>query len=354
MSIRMIVALLLFAVVLAGCTAVQSNASGAAPIGAQTDQSSAELVDLVDLSVCASAATGIGNWLFAYTSATGLFEKYGLRVTAHEITSGSDAMAALLAGDVDICQVAGSAVVNAALAVDEPVIVAGLINRQPYSLVVASDIDEPADLKGKALAVSKPGSGSDTVLRAALQSLGLEPDVDVTIVSVGGQAERLAAMESGQVAGTVFSLAELGNALQAGYRVLVDAAELDFAYQHTSVGTTRTFLAENRSTVEKYLRALLEARARMERDQEQGPRIIATEFLVDSEQEVDNIRETYGAIVQLYTKDLQPTRDGVAALIEEGRKENLTARDITVDDIIDDSIVQELERNGFIAGLYPQ
>lgn len=341
---RLLATLLLIVVFLSGCSAVQP----AAPTGGDPDS------ELVDLAVCTSA-TGFGNWPFFYAEAAGLFPKYGLRVTEQAISSGSDAMAAMLAGDVDLCHIGGAPVVNAALAVDGPVIVAGLVNRQPYSLVVAEGIENPADLLGKALAVSSPGSASDSIMRSALQAIGLNPDTDVTIVSVGGQAERLASMESGQVAGTVLTLSELGNALHMGYHVLVDMADLDMPYQHTSVATMRTFLAENSTAVEQYLKALLEARSLMESDSEQGPQFIANALLIDSEQEMNNIREIYDTVVRQYLeKTLQPTSEGVEVLIVEGSKENPTARDITADDVIDDSIVRELERNGFVAGLYPQ
>ena len=327
---RLFATLLLIVVFLGGCGAVQP----AAPTG---------------------SATGFGNWPFFYAEAAGLFPKYGLRVTEQAISSGSDAMAAMLAGDVDLCHIGGAAVVNAALAIDGPVIVAGLVNRQPYSLVVAEGIENPADLLGKALAVSSPRSASDSIMRSALQAIGLNPDTDVTIVSVGGQAERLASMESGQVAGTVLTLSELGNALHLGYHVLVDMADLDMPYQHTIVATMRTFLAENSKAVEQYLKALLEARSLMESDPEQGPEFIANALLIESEQEMNNIREIYDTVVRQYLeKNLQPTSEGVEVLIVEGSKENPTARDITADDVIDDSIVRELERNGFIAGLYPQ
>ncbi len=101
--------------------------------------------------------------------------------------------------------------------------------------------------------------------------------------------------------------------------------------------------------------ALLEARALMESDPEQGPQFIANALLIDSDQEMNNIREIYDTVVRQYLeKALLPTPEGVEVLIAEGSKENPTARDITADDVIDDSIVRELERSGFIAGLYAQ
>lgn len=57
--------------------------------------------------------------------------RYGLDVHVAEISGGSTAVTALIAGDVDLCQIAGASVVSAAVADAEVVIIAGVINQQP-------------------------------------------------------------------------------------------------------------------------------------------------------------------------------------------------------------------------------
>jgi NitT/TauT family transport system substrate-binding protein len=214
-------------------------------------------------------------------------------------------------------------------------------------------IEQPADLHGKVLAVSSPGSSSDTILRKALSANGLDPDSDVTIVSAGRMPERLAALESGQVAGTLFTLAQIDNAKKAGYHVLLDMNDLDMPFQHTAIVTTRSFLADNQETVTNFLKAMIAARAAMIRDPQNGPDIIADGLIIESEQERNNIRSIYSIVTEDYMVRVPiPTQEGLTELLAQARQEAPNSRDITAGDIVDLAIIQELQDSGFIDALY--
>ena len=126
---------------------------------------------LVPLNVCYSALTGTQAVVW-YTYEKDLFKKYGLNVKLISIDSGTKAVTALLTGNMDICEVAGSAVVNAVAAGQDAVMIAGLYNAYPAFLMVTASIKTAQDLKGKALAISQPGSSTDVGTRLALKQLG--------------------------------------------------------------------------------------------------------------------------------------------------------------------------------------
>jgi NitT/TauT family transport system substrate-binding protein len=217
------------------------------------------------LNVCTSSASPTQmNVQFAL--AEGLFAKYDLDVTVSEISGGSTAVTALIAGDVDLCQIAGAAVVGAGVAGAEVVFVGGVINQQPYYLVTRPDVRTPADLVGQALAVSGPGSSSYAAAVAVLERFGLAPDRDVAILSIGGQSERMAALESGNIAGTILSPPQAMLAVADGYHLLFDFAEIEAPYQHTAIVTTRAFLEEHPDLVAGYIQATSEAVAAMHAD----------------------------------------------------------------------------------------
>lgn len=78
----------------------------------------------------------------------------------------------------------------------------------PYywsAIVVRKDsgITKLADLEGKSIATSGPGGFNGMLFRYMLRREGLEPEVDVQIVPVGGSSERAAAVMAGQVQATV-------------------------------------------------------------------------------------------------------------------------------------------------------
>ena len=61
----------------------------------------------------------------------------------------------------------------------------------------------PADLKGKRIAISQLGASTDFIARVALRQLGLS-DKDVTLLGLGAQGERWAALAGGHVDASVF------------------------------------------------------------------------------------------------------------------------------------------------------
>ena len=240
-----LLSLLLLNLNLAGC---QSPGSTSAPLDPDSES-------VTELDVCSTAyTTGVG---LDYAEQMGLFSKVGLEVNLVPILNSSNAVAALVAGDVDLCLIGGSAVVNAALAGEDLVFVAGVINQQFYSLVVQPEIKEAEDLKGKVVGVSNPGTLSDTVMRGILESLGLRADEEVLLQAVGKTNERLTAMEAGHIVGTIIMATEVPIAKEMGFKVLVDAADLDTPYQHTGIATKRAF---TQSQMEKSrLEGMLEA-----------------------------------------------------------------------------------------------
>ena len=170
----------------------------------QLGQQRANATTLTPLKVCYSSKSATQSVVF-YAFEQGIYAEYGLDVELIYIEGGSTATAALIAGAVDICQIAGAAVINSIVADSGLVLIGGLFNTYVYSLMVRPEIVTAADLQGKALAISDPGGSSDVALRAALLALGLQPDADVTLLSIGGQSARLAAMDCSKRSPTAIS-----------------------------------------------------------------------------------------------------------------------------------------------------
>src|SRR5947208_17199319 len=65
-------------------------------------------------------------------------------------------------------------------------------------------IRTPADLKGKSIGLGSVEGTGGIVMRRILQAKGLNPDKDVTLISMGGEV-RLQALVSGGIAGAMLS-----------------------------------------------------------------------------------------------------------------------------------------------------
>jgi len=85
------------------------------------------------------------------------------------IAGGSGIIQALVAGDLPVAIVSGEPAILARLQGADTVMLGGLINIIDFTIITATEVKKPSDLKGKKLAVSRFGSSTDFVVRYALE-----------------------------------------------------------------------------------------------------------------------------------------------------------------------------------------
>lgn len=131
----------------------------------------------------------------------GYFKAENLVVEPMQFRGGGVAVQALVGGSIDLAAFATDHVLRLANRGLDPRILVGIDRYLTHTLVVpvGKGYKGLADLKGKKLGVSAPGSYSDNTLRWALNGLGINPDRDVTIVGIGSGNTARAGLESGQV-----------------------------------------------------------------------------------------------------------------------------------------------------------
>src|SRR6266446_8576523 len=133
----------------------------------------------------------------------GFYKRHGLDVTSVFTGSGSVTSQALIAGEAKVASTSVGPTAGAVGAGADLMIVAGTIHIMPYQFWVLPQVRQPAELKGKRVAISTFGSGSHLAAEVALQVLGLDPVRDkIAIMQVGTQADRVAALVSGRVDAT--------------------------------------------------------------------------------------------------------------------------------------------------------
>ncbi|MCW1966819.1 MAG: ABC transporter substrate-binding protein [Anaerolineae bacterium] len=304
------------------------------------------------VNLCYSAIS-VSQSTLLYAAEKGLFKKHNIEPNLVFINGGPAAATALVAGQVDMCGIAGSNIINTAASGSDLALIGGLINIQMYSLVVRPEIKNISDLKGKPVAIAQPGGSSDISMRAVLTHLGLKPDTDVTLLSIGGQRDRSAAMDSGAVFATLVSPPETIEATARGHRVLFDMADLKLPYQHTAVATSRKFLKENRGAAINVMKAISEAIAMMKKDKSSATEIIAKFYKLDPVKDANSIEEAYSVVVLKYLEQIPyPTQEGIRREIVSGAASNPNMSKLKAEDVIDLSIIQDLEKSGFFTTLY--
>jgi NitT/TauT family transport system substrate-binding protein len=153
-----------------------------------------------------SVAVGGKNLLYylplTIAEQRGYFKNDGLEVTIVDFAGGARALEAVVGGSADVVSGAFEHTINMqykgqrmrafALQGRAPQIVLGV---SPKTM---ADFKSVADLKGKKIGVTAPGSSTNVMVNFALAKVGLKPS-DVSIIGVGASQGAVAAMRSGQI-----------------------------------------------------------------------------------------------------------------------------------------------------------
>ena len=292
------------------------------------------------------------NAIYYVANEKGFYRKNGLDVELVFIPTTTTSVAALIAGDIKVANASGGGTASAVVGGASLAIVGCYINTLPYELVVQESIKSAEELKGKSVGISRVGSASDTAAHALIKGLGLEPNKDVPILQVGGAPERAAAFRTGRIIGFPSPPGMIHLAKGMPHRVLISTADFSkrFDFPYICANTTKAYLASHRETVKRTLMALIESAHFFKTRKEESKKIIAKYSRQNNE---GYLEASYEAMAKLYERVPKVTREGTAIQIKEAlaRKPGATLR---VEDIVDDSLVDELEKSGFIDRVYKQ
>ena len=190
---------------------------------------------------------------------SGLFAKQGLNVEPIHIRGGALITTMIMSGTVQFSGAGAESVVSARIEGGDVTLIACPADTDVVYFVGRPEIKTAAQLKGKSSAVTRLGSTTHFYLRAALRSLGLDPEKDMTILQLGGGAEIVTAMRSGRVAAAALPYRNTYSLIQAGWPLLVDQSTANFIYPSSCVATSRSFLKNNPAVVERFLKAYVES-----------------------------------------------------------------------------------------------
>ncbi len=281
---------------------------------------------------------------------TGIYRKHGLDVELIFIQSSTMSVSTLVSGDIQIANSSGGAVASAAVAGANLMVTACYINTLPYELIVQESVKSIEDLRGKSVGISRVGSASDVAARALIRGLGLEPVKDVLIMQVGGPSERAAAFRTGKIVGFPSPPGTIHLAKGMPHRIMISTADFKkrFDFPYICSTTTKAYLTNNRETMRKLTMALIESTHFLKTRKEETKKLIAK---YTRQNDPQYLEDSYTANVKLHDRVPLVTREGMEVQIKEAltRKPGASLR---VEDIVDDSIVKELEKSGFIDRIY--
>src|SRR5579871_5830670 len=183
-----------------------------------------------------------------------LASRLGLKLEFVQIKADTIALKALLAGELDSCEGgAGGSIAAASRGADVKIVGCHWLV-PPHGVYVRPRIAAMADLKGKSVAVSSPGSFPEIFARAAFEKAGI-PAGQVRFAAMGSDTERFKALMAGVVDGAIISNEYVPIAGQDGIRDLMPAAEVMPDFIRVCIEMTGKTLRDRRPMAVRFLAA---------------------------------------------------------------------------------------------------
>jgi ABC-type nitrate/sulfonate/bicarbonate transport system substrate-binding protein len=269
----------------------------------------------------------------------GLFEKHGLDV---QIVHGRGAspIQALAGGTVELGHFAGASAISANLSGSDLVFVAAQTNYVVLSIWTRKDspIKTLADLAGRSIGVSAPGSATHTTTRAALRKAGVA-DKEMKFVHHGALPEIFVSLDRGLVDAGVAS------APRPAFREIVDLATQRIPFLQGAIIVNRSYLQRERPVVLNFLKGFVEA-MKLVREK---PEVATASLMKHLRIPQEIARGAYRSFVNVWEEIPYVRTESVQAVLDLLPKEQV--KQLTPEKYIDNSLIRDLETPGFVKSL---
>jgi len=283
----------------------------------------------------------------------GLFKKHGLDMQFILMPRNPLAVAALLAGEIDVAIVGPGHVINAASSGADVIGIANLKQKLDYRLNGRPEIKRKEDLRGKRIAISGPGSTSHLQALLALQDFNLDPtQAKISFITIPGtELNRRLALETGGVDATTLTGAVGDLYGNKGYSVLYNSRNTGATLPQTMLATTRRIAAAKPQVIEAYLKTMIEAIAVTldPANKEVVIRVLASNLRLSNSADAE---ESYRAVINSYERAPHTNLEGMKRLHKLMTQINPKIADVRVENATDNSFMNKLETSGYIQSVY--
>ena len=279
----------------------------------------------------------------------GLFAKYGLGVETIYIPGGSTNIHVLISGNLDLSQLSGAPGVGANLEGADIVYFAGLLDKLNYQLITRPEIKSVEQLKGKKFGVSRYGSSADFGMRAMLKRLGVDPVKEASILQIGDEPSRIAAIKSGNIDGTVANAPFGTEAERLKLNVLADSVKMDIPFFNTGLLGSKRFLDKQESKIMNFLRAYLEAIKVLKTERDYSIKALAQFTRVSN---LKSVAEGYDYFVKQLEPVPYPSLAAMQAVVDQIAESNPKARNVDAKNYVNDRYLKRLEEEGFVKRIW--
>ena len=277
----------------------------------------------------------------------GFFDKHNLNADIIFIRGGAMGTQALVSRSFDFIVAGGVAAVEAALSGAALVIVAVPSNRMDQVFVARKEIADPVQLKGKKIAVNSLVGSAILAFKIMLQALGINPEKEVTYVTSGDPATRLAALQSGLVDATGLSPPFTLTAKRAGFNVFDSIPALEnLEYPSASLIVRQESVRKDASSIDKTTRAMIEAVHFFKTRKSESKRILQKYLRLQNPEELE---EAYTVLSARFIDRPYPTIQSVKTILDWSRHPKAKTADPA--QFIAPQFVEKPDKEGFITAV---
>jgi len=279
----------------------------------------------------ARAALSIGPLL--YGIGRGFYRDEGIDLVYVSIRADLG-IKALLSGDIDYSYSTGTIIRGAIIGV--PVRNLSFdFSRVLHALMSRPEIPNAAALKGKKVGVSSFGATGDLAARVGLRSLGLDPEKDVTIITLGSDTLRHAALLAGTVQATHMPVPLNIQLKKEGYHELVYAGKI-LQRPLTGLATSLEKIQKNPAQVQHMVRAFLRATRALKT--ERAGFIAFAQKKYGYSKEI--MEEAYNYLIEALSQDGFVDGAALQAAIDEAKNLAKITKPISQSDVVDYSFLR--------------
>jgi NitT/TauT family transport system substrate-binding protein len=195
--------------------------------------------------------------IIAMVDKGGFAEKHGLKIELIQIKAGATLMKALISGEIDSVDM-GAAESIVAAARGTGVKIGGCTwPGVPQVVLAKAEIKTLADLKGRTVAISSPGSLPDLLFRGMLDNADV-PFADVKLATQGADLDRYKSLLAGITDAAVVSN-EFEAVMPPNIKVLARGSTALPKFIRLCVATSNKVLTERRADLVKFIAAEMDA-----------------------------------------------------------------------------------------------
>jgi NitT/TauT family transport system substrate-binding protein len=214
-----------------------------------------------------------------------------------------------------------------------------------FHVISRADITRPEDLKGKRIGYGNLGALDHLSMVLFLRTMGWKEDRDVSMLSSGNGPQSIVKGLVDAFAGTDIALTA---AKKLGLRDLVDLRPYHFVMPGSGVNALSEWLPSNRDTAARFMKATVEAIALMKTNKAAAFASMRKWYGITDPEKLEAVY----AEASTQPSKPYPSIEGLKVMQSVYTWREMTSR--RPEDFTDPSFVAELDRSGYIDGLYKQ